>query len=58
MEVVSLKAFFNSINYDYSIFKDNINTINKLTKTRSKGNNKPLDEAKKQKKVGVVLIET
>ena len=48
MEVLSLKAYFNSINYDYSIFKDNINTINKLTKTRSKGNNKPLDATAKQ----------
>ena len=48
MEVVSLKAFFNSINYDYSIFKDNINTINKLTKTRSKDNNKPIDVTTKQ----------
>ena len=43
MEVVSLKDYFNSINYNYFMFKDNINTINKLTKTRSKGNNKPLD---------------
>lgn len=39
MNIIDLKTYFSKINYDIDKYRDQINLINKLTKTRSNGGN-------------------